>query len=277
MIKETGKEHIMNSVNKKQKTDKAAAKEAQVRVLRLKPVHFKKLAAITEVKTKALFSKNFIIMPIFAIGFTFVMKLIYGSTLEGVPGMSAYCLAMGVLMNICMTALYCPAGALAEEKEKHTLRTLMTSSVNGLEFFLGSLIPVILLTSVVNVICVFIAGMEMDAPQWAVYVAVTTVSAAIGAVIGMIFGIFAKDQVTTGTIITPAVLVLMMIPMFCGFSEILEKISDLLFTGIVFNMLANLAEGITPIDTKGIIVLAAGLILSVIAFLALYRKNGFER
>lgn len=267
----------MNSISRKSSSKAAAAKETQTRVLRLKPVHLGKLAAITEVKTKALFSKNFIVMPIFAVGFTFLMKLIYGSTLEGIPGMSAYSLALGVLMNISMTGLYCTAGALAEEKEKNTLRTLMTSSVNGLEFFLGSLIPVVLLTSLVNILCVFIAGLEMDAPQWAVYTAVTTVSAAISAVIGMIFGIFSKDQITTGTITTPALLILMMIPMFCGFSETLEKISDLLFTGIVFNMLSNIAEGLTPIDAKGIIVLAAELILSVAVFLALYRKNGFER
>ena len=55
----------MNSISRKSSSKAEAAKEAQVRVLRLKPVHFKKLAAITEVKTKALFSKNFIIMPIF--------------------------------------------------------------------------------------------------------------------------------------------------------------------------------------------------------------------
>ena len=38
-------------------------KESEVRALRVRPVHLRKLAAITEVKGKALFSKNFIIMP----------------------------------------------------------------------------------------------------------------------------------------------------------------------------------------------------------------------
>lgn len=267
----------MNSISRKSSSKAMAVKETQVRVLRLRPVHFKKLTAITEVKTKALFSKNFIIMPVFSLGFTLLMKIIYNAASQGAGALSAYSLALGVLMNLSMTGIYCTAAALAEEKEKHTLRTLMTSSVNGLEFFLGSLIPVVLLTTVVNVLCVFIAGVKLDAPQWAVYTAVTTVCAAISAVIGMIFGIFAKDQVTTGTITTPAILVFMMIPMFCGFSETLEKISGLLFTGIIFNTIANLAGGITPIDVKSSIVLTAELILSVIAFLLLYRKNGFER
>ena len=53
-----------------------------------------------------------------------------------------------------MTGIYCVAASLAEEKEKHTLRTLMTSSVNGLEFFIGSLLPALLLLMIVNVLCV---------------------------------------------------------------------------------------------------------------------------
>lgn len=266
----------MNTIRNKAGSNSLAG-EAHVRVLRLKPVHFKKLAAIAEVKTKALFSKNFIIMPIFSLGFTFLMKMIYSSQAQNSNDMGAYSLTLGVLMNLSMTGLYCTAGALAEEKEKHTLRTLMTSSVNGLEFFLGSLIPVVFLTSFVNVLCVFITGVSMNASQWAVYVAVTTVSAAISAVIGMIFGIFAKDQVTTGTVTTPVILILMMIPMFCGLNEILQKISDLLFTGVVLNVLANLAAGDALIDSRGILVLIAEFVLSVIVFLALYRRNGFER
>ena len=120
--------------------------------MKMKPIHLRKLAAIMEVKGKALFSKNFIIMPIFSLGFTFLMKLVYRAVTEGAFDLSAYALSLGVLMNILMEGVYCTAAALAEEKEKNTLRTLMTSSVNGLEFFLGSLIPVVLMSSVVNVL-----------------------------------------------------------------------------------------------------------------------------
>ncbi|MBS5112496.1 MAG: hypothetical protein KHZ15_07405, partial [Coprobacillus cateniformis] len=117
----------------------------------MKSISMRKLMAISEVKGKALFSKNFIIMPIFSIGFAFVMKLVYGSMAGDEAGnLSGYVLSIGVVMNICMSGIYCVAASLAEEKEKNTLRTLMTSSVNGLEFFLGSLIPVIGMMIVVN-------------------------------------------------------------------------------------------------------------------------------
>ena len=244
--------------------------------MKMKPVHLRKLAAIMEVKGKALFSKNFIIMPIFSLGFTFLMKLVYRAVTEGAFDLSAYALSLGVLMNILME-VYCTAAALAEEKEKNTLRTLMTSSVNGLEFFLGSLIPVVLMSSVVNVLCTFIAGFDMEPFQWISFLAITVACSSISAVIGMIFGIFAKTQVSASTITTPALLIFMMIPMFSGFGETLEKVSGLLFTGIIFNAIANIDNGLPVTDMKGIIVLAAEFLVSVIIFLALYRKNGFER
>ena len=244
--------------------------------MKMKPVHLRKLAAIMEVKGKALFSKNFIIMPIFSLGFTFLMKTIYGAVTKGAFDMSAYALALGVLMNLMMVGVYCTAAALAEEKEKNTLRTLMTSSVNGLEFFLGSLIPVVLMSTVVNVLCAFIAGFDMGLSQWIPYLAITVACSAISAVIGMIFGIFAKTQMSAGTITTPALLILMMIPMFSGFSGTLEKISGLLFTGIIFNAIANIGNALPAADLKGILVLAAEFLVSVAVFLALYRKNGFE-
>ena len=191
--------------------------------------------------------------------------------------MNAYALALGILMNISMMGIYCTAASLAEEKEKNTLRTLMTSSVNGLEFFLGSLIPVVLMSTAVNVLCVFIVRLSMTPAQWGAYLAVTTAASVIAAVVGMILGIFAKNQVTASTITTPAVLVFMMIPMFTGFSDTLQKISMFFFTGIAFDAVANINSGLPAADIRGIAVLTAELLLSVILFLILYRRNGFER
>ena len=243
----------------------------------MKPIHIRKLAAIIDVKGRALFSKNFIIMPIFSLGFTFLMQIIYERASGGMAGMNAYALAMGMLMNVSMMGFYCTAAALAEEKEKNTLRTLMTSSVNGLEFFLGSLIPVVLMSGVVNILCVFITHVSMTPAQWGAYIAVTTTASVIAAVVGMILGIFSKNQVTASTITTPVVLVFMMVPMFTGFSETLQKISMFFFTGIAFDAIANISNGLPAVDAKGIAVLAAEFILSVILFLVLYRRNGFER
>lgn len=86
-----------------------------------------------EMKAKALMSKNFLIMMLFSIGYGYLMKTIIGEV-------STYALSMAVLFNIAM-ALYVTALLLAEEKEKNTLRVLMTSSVRGIEYFLGTVFP----------------------------------------------------------------------------------------------------------------------------------------
>lgn len=240
------------------------------------PIHFRKLSAVTEMKMRTLMSKNFIIMPIFSLGFTFLMKMLYQSISDGKIDMTGYALSLGVLMNISMS-VYCTAAALAEEKEKNTLRTLMTSSVNGLEFFLGSIIPAIILSTAVNILCVFIVQLTLSGSQWTAYIIITAVCAFIASVVGMIFGIYAKTQVSASTITTPALIVFMMIPMLAGFSEILEKISDFLFTGIALDAISAISAGKVPIHFQGIMILTVETILSVVLFLILYRKNGFEK
>ena len=232
--------------------------------MKITAIHFRKLSAVTEMKMRTLMSKNFIIMPIFSLGFTFLMKILYRSIADGKINMDGYALSLGVLMNISMS-VYCTAAALAEEKEKNTLRTLMTSSVNGLEFFL------------VNVLCVFIVQLTLSGSQWGAYLIITTVCTFIASVVGMIFGIYAKTQVSASTITTPALIIFMMVPMLSGFSSILEKISNLLFTGIALNAISAISAGKAPIHLSGIIVLSVEAFLSAALFLILYRKNGFEK
>lgn len=245
----------------------------------MKLIHGNKLMAIMEMKWKALFSKNFIIMPVFTIGFTFVMKLVYSSLLDESLGDGAKAMALGYgfLMNVSMTGIYCVCGALAEEKEKHTLRVLMTSSVNGLEFFIGSLVPVIVMMLLVNGILVVVTEVTMEPGQWGAYFLISLLAALAGAVIGMVFGIFSKNQVSAGTVTLPAILILMMVPMFAEFSETIGKISDLLFTGVAKNAVTALVMGQgTALEAKGVLVMAIEIVAAVVCFLAVYKKNGYD-
>ena len=92
--------------------------------MKMKPIHLRKLAAITEVKGKALFGKNFIIMPLFSLGFTFLMKVVYGAATEDALDMSAYALALGVLMNIMMEGgLLYSSRPCRGEREKYAPHT----------------------------------------------------------------------------------------------------------------------------------------------------------
>ena len=243
----------------------------------MKTISFRKLTAIMDIKSRTLFSKNFIIMPIFSLGFTFLMRVLYKSILGEAAGtMTAYALSIGVLMNICMSGVYCVAASLAEEKEKHTLRTLMTSSVNGLEFFLGSLIPAILMMMFVNIACVFLSGFSMNPAQWAGYLFISTACSIAGAIIGMIFGIFSKNQMSAGTATTPVLLIFMMIPMFSQLNDTLGTISGFLFTGILSDAISNIGRQTALLSIRSGVILTAEILLTVILFLMLYKKKGFD-
>jgi len=243
----------------------------------MKSIHANKLFAIINVKTRALFSKNFIIMPLFTIGFTFIMKIVYGS-INIETDMSGYILGLGAVMNIGTVGVYCVSATLAEEKEKNTLRTLMTSSVNGLEFFLGSIIPVIMMMVIINFILIPISGCSFDIKNYLIYGLLSLVCSITSCMIGMMIGIFAKNQVTASTLTTPIILMLMMVPMFSRFNQFSELISQFLFTGILLDTIDLITAGaVDVIDWLSIVILVVEIVVSVIVFIFIYRKNGYEK
>ena len=58
------------------------------------PLHLRKLSVIMEMKFRALLSKNLIIGPVFAVGFSFLMDRIYNIITDGAVDMSGMALAM---------------------------------------------------------------------------------------------------------------------------------------------------------------------------------------
>lgn len=247
----------------------------------MKPIHFNKVAAIAQVKTKAFMGKNCIIMPLFSIGFTFIMRLIYENMELGpvtsMDSIYAYVLSLGLVMNIGMCGIYCPSLLLAEEKEKNTLRVLMTSSVNGLEFFLGSILPVFFITVAINFLLMPVSGFMITGTNLSFFTLVTVLASLTSCIIGMLLGIFAKNQVSTGTITSPVLLALMLIPMFSQFIDGLDKISKFLFTGIIMDTVSKIAPKADNIlDMKSIFILTVEVIVSILLFIFFYKRNGYE-
>ena len=247
----------------------------------MKTMHLNKVIAIAQVKLKAFMGKNCIIMPLFSIGFTLLMKYLYSSMSTGASSpeyLNAYVLGMGLVMNLGMCGIYCPSLLLAEEKEKNTLRVLMTSSVNSLEFFAGSVLPVFFITVLINFLLIPISCFAMDGGQLGLFALVSVIASLTSCIIGMILGIFAKNQVSAGTITTPVLLLLVMVPIFGDVVEALSGLSEYVFTGIVMDMIMTMGDGAKKVlDSGSIVVMACEVILAVLLFLFFYKRNGFER
>ena len=218
----------------------------------------RKLTAVAKIKWICI-SKNTMIMlgPVLTIALVYGCKILYGENTGGElpPPLMAMILCIGISTNICGDGFVMVGTAIAEEKEKHTLRVLMTSSITGWQYFFGSIALPFLLTVVINVI-----------------------ASLISCVICMIVGICAKNQMNANLIAYPFMMVFMMVPMFGNMSETLHKLSGFLFTGVVVEMTNCFANNtpyvIRPLDMA---VLIGELAISVLVFLLLYKRNGYEK
>jgi ABC-2 type transport system permease protein len=219
-------------------------------------------------------SKNFnvLFMAILPVVFCFVYtNLIKTGELAGV-----YILSLCVGMNLVMVSSFVIAMLIAEEKEKNTLRTLMLSSVSPMEFLLGKAAITLLLSVTVNIIMFFMSG--MGAQYLIKYILITTLVVLSMMEIGAAIGLLAENQMSTGTIGMPILMVLLMIPMFASINNTLKKIAEFLpnynMTLLLQKLLTGKSTG--PSSLYSISVLVVWIIIGAVAFGYIYNKKRLD-
>ena len=155
--------------------------------------NIRKFAAVAQIKWLCI-SKNTTLMS--GIVITILMVFGYGLNSGGhlSPVMLSLLLNLGISMNICIDGFLMVGTEVAEEKEKHTLRVLMTSSVTGIQYFLGSIIYPFIITIVLNFAILFISGIPMEQVSLPLFLVVNIIASLTSCIIGMIVGICAKNQ-----------------------------------------------------------------------------------
>lgn len=239
-----------------------------------------KLTAVAQIKWICI-SRNTAIMigPLLTVVMVWMFKTLYSINSGGdlSPILVSLILSLGISLNLCMDGFLMVRTAIAEEKEKHTLRVLMTSSVTGMQYFIGSILFPFVLMNIINIVVLVISGISMNQVSVVAFLLVSAAASLISCVMGMIVGLCAKNQMNANLISYPLVIVFMMIPLFGNLSEKLHHISGFLFTGVLTEMASGFAEGmlytLKPLD---IAVLIGELIISILVFLVLYRRNGYE-
>ncbi|MBC2137412.1 ABC transporter permease [Listeria innocua] len=188
------------------------------------------------------------------------------------------CINIGAVLNVSYVAYVTPATLLAEEKEKNTLRVLMVSSISGLEFFLGNLLPIVVVSSIVQAVIVPLLGIQFSVGQFVMYLLVSLVGIVSSAVLGMCFGILSKNQMNATLITIPLTMLLIFIPMLKNLSLMMMTISDNLYTGVLMKAIPILvANQPFSLSFQNWAVLMGELLLSVGWFLWLYSRNGFDK
>ena len=191
--------------------------------------HINKLTAVAQIKWICI-SRNTAIMigPLLTVAMVWMFKTLYSINSGGdlSPILVSLILSLGISLNLCMDGFLMVGTAIAEEKEKHTLRVLMTSSVTGMQYFIGSILFPFVLMNIINIVVLVISGISMSQVSVVAFLLVSAAASLISCVMGMIVGLCAKNQMNANLISYPLVIVLMMIPMFGNLSEKLHHISQ---------------------------------------------------
>lgn len=180
-------------------------------------------------------------------------------------------LSMSLCMAIGMTASMSLIYGIAEEKEKHTLRTLMLANVSAEQIVLSKGLVALGLTALVEVLCFAVSGAPWGLFGW--YMVFGLVGAVSVILFSLVVGLASRDQMTAGLYSVP-VMLLALSPVFGGFSPDIRAVVQFAPTGGIDELLRLVIQG-ELMSSQAILPIAvtlAWIVVSVIVFKLLYRR-----
>lgn len=247
-------------------------------------VFFRKLGALLA-KDAADLAKNptmalCIVMPIgFALFYRFFFAdmdagLFGQGGVEGTAVASAVTyvvLSIGLCMSIGMGASMSLVYGIAEEKEKHTLRTLMLASVSADQIVLSKGLLALAITAVTELICFLVSGAPLS--LCLPYMAFGVLGAIAIILLSLVAGLAACDQMTAGLYSIP-ILLLALAPIFGSYSKGIHDVVQFAPTGgmdsllrLAVNGTLSASDAIMPLA-----VTAAWIAASALCFKLLYKR-----
>ncbi|KMK77977.1 ABC transporter permease [Alkalihalobacillus pseudalcaliphilus] len=242
----------------------------------------RKINAIIGMKFQTILNNTSVIIgPVLALAFAFGMRQLMPEVDVNEAGMffstGAFVLSFGMVFNIAISGISMSSSPLAEEKEKNTLRVLMTSSVNGVEYMIGTLIPPLIILTVTNILMIPASGVAFNEVPFGSYLVMTTVASLISLLIGYVVGILSKNQSQAAVMGMPVTLLFTSVPVLKFLKEDLAYLVDYTYTGVLTNFASSLfAEGHYQWNLFDSTVLFGWLLLSAVIFVFAYKRNGLD-
>lgn len=219
------------------------------------------------------------LMPV---GFMLLYRFIIGDAAAGsgldadrlalaAPAITVFMLGSALCMTIGMVGSMIMLYGIAEEKEKHTLRTLMLANVSAGEVAIAKSIVALATTTVVNAACFFVAGGPL--PLLGIYLVLGAVGAIPIVLASLVLGLACRDQMTAGFYSVPVLLVAL-VPIAGMTSEELARIASFTPLGGVYDLMGlaiegGLASGAAVLPAA---VTAAWIVAGAAVFAALFRR-----
>lgn len=238
-------------------------------------------------KIRALCAKDFpdivknpvmLVSSVIPLLLVFAFKLMYGDMASGMEEtqehsylLSSFLLTTGVCMTAGMVPSMIVLYSMAEEKEKHTLRTLMLANVSGGQVLAAKAIVAMVITALVDVIIYFVVGLDLQ--YFALYLVISLVGTLPLVILSLLLGLLARDQMSSGLYSLPVILIALL-PMFGLMSSQVEVIARYspcggmveLLDGLFANQLFT-QEAIIPI-----VVTLAWTVAAFVLFQVFYKR-----
>ena len=215
-------------------------------------------------------NKNIIYMYFIPI----LLTLIWDKIVVEMPDIAA--LGFGLMFLVVMVGIYVPSMLISEEKEKHTMEVLLLSPASPSEVFIGKGLMTFLSILVTSVVIVMIVNTSFSI--LGIIFLGTVLISLFSITLGMIVGVLAPNQMSTGIIGLPVYLILLLIPNFAMMgNELMLRLAKVLPTYYYLDML-DIAynDGGLGNMTGNIFIIIGSTILAVIVLLGVFRKKGLE-
>lgn len=233
-------------------------------------------------KTGALFEKDLkdvvknptmLVCCLLPIGFMLFYKNAMGGGMEGAEGeaFSQMLVSWSLMFSATMIASMATLTAIAEEKEKNTLRTLTLANVSAEQILASRGLVTLLAIGLVDAACYFVLG--QPASGLPAFLAIGILGSVPIVLVSLLLGLAARDQMSAGVLSVP-VLVLGIGPMFAQMVDGLADIAPYLPTGGMNELGLLVAQGnlFTSDALAPVVVTLAWIAVAAVAFALLYKR-----
>ena len=212
---------------------------------------------------------------LFPVAFAFLYKFMLGDALgesaEPAAQLTGFLLSTSLCITAGMVAMMASATSLAEEKEKHTLRTLMLANVGAGQILASRALVTLAAIAVVDALCFLV----IDGPKgsFVAYLAIGVVGAVPIVLVSLLAGLASRDQMTASLYVTP-VFIVAIAPMVGMYSEEAANVVQYFPTGgmdalVKLSVQGDLLSGDAVLP---IVVTLVWIAVSLAAFALLFKR-----
>ncbi|MDF2952041.1 MAG: transporter permease [Anaerocolumna sp.] len=173
-------------------------------------------------------------------------------------------------MHMIFTPIVITAAIISEEKEKNTLRNLIMTGVNPMEYLISIGSFVLFCTILTGSVFIFIGDFKGS------FILIFLVSIFIGSFIsillGMAIGANSKNIMGANAIAVPVGILFAFLPMVAAFNTKIESFSNFIYS----QQISKIITDESTLSFKSLLIIIINLAIVTALFLFAYRKNSLD-